>query len=231
MDAALLDVLHDSADDALLAVAERVNVDLGRIGEEAVKEDRRLVGDDYGLLEVAAQVGLVIDDFHGAAAEDIGGSYHQRIGDAVCDLHSLLDGGCGAVLRLQEVEALYGLLEALSVLGAVNRVRAGADDGHAGSLKCSRELERGLSAELDDYSGRLLDAADLEDILKGYGLEIKSVRGVVVGGDGLRVAVDHDGLIAVITERESGMDAAEVELNALADSVRAAAQDDDLLPV
>ena len=181
MDAALLDMLHDSADDALLAVAERVNVDLGRIGEEAVKEDRRLVGDDYGLLEVAAQVGLVIDDFHGAAAEDIGGSYHQRIGDAVCDLHSLLDGGCGAVLRLQEVEALHSLLEALSVLGAVNRVRAGADDGHAGSLEGSRELERGLSAELDDYSGRLLDAADLEDILKGDRLEIKPVRGVVVG--------------------------------------------------
>ena len=38
MDARLLDVLHDGGDVGLLAVAERVDVDLDRVLEEAVDE-------------------------------------------------------------------------------------------------------------------------------------------------------------------------------------------------
>ena len=36
----------------------------------------------------------------------------------------------------------------------------------------------------------------VEHILDGDRLEVQSARGVVVGGDGLRVAVHHDGLKA-----------------------------------
>ena len=49
--------------------------------------------------------------------------------------------------------------------------------------------------------------------------------------DGLRVAVDHDGLEAVFLQREGRMHAAVVELDALADAVRAAAEDHDLAAV
>ena len=42
VDAGLLDVLHDPADPRLAPVAQRVDVDLGRILEEAVEEDLRL---------------------------------------------------------------------------------------------------------------------------------------------------------------------------------------------
>ena len=40
MDPGLLDVLHDPRDPHLLAVAERVDVDLDRVLQEAVQEDR-----------------------------------------------------------------------------------------------------------------------------------------------------------------------------------------------
>ena len=40
VDAGLLDVLHDPADPDVLAVAQRVDVDLDRVLEEAVEEDR-----------------------------------------------------------------------------------------------------------------------------------------------------------------------------------------------
>jgi hypothetical protein len=68
---------------------------------------------------------------------------------------------------------------------------------------------------------------DGEHVFKGERLEIEAVAGVVVGGDRLRVAVDHDGLVAVFAQRESRVAAAVIELNALADAVRAAAEDDD----
>ena len=38
---------------------------------------------------------------------------------------------------------------------------------------------------------------------QGQGLEIKAVGGVVVGGDGFRVAVDHDGLVTVFAHGQA----------------------------
>ncbi len=76
-----------------------------------------------------------------------------------------------------------------------------------------------------------LGGDDLEHVLGGQRLEIQPVGGVVVGRHRLRIAVDHDGLEAGVVQREAGMAAAIVELDALADPVRAAAENDDLLLV
>ena len=77
----------------------------------------------------------------------------------------------------------------------------------------------------------LLQLDDLHDVLERQRLEIQAVGGVVVGGDRLRIAVDHDRLVADLLQREGGVHAAVVELDALADAVRPAAQDDDLASV
>ena len=42
MDAGLLDVLHDAGDEHVLAVAERVDVDLDRVRQVAVEQERVL---------------------------------------------------------------------------------------------------------------------------------------------------------------------------------------------
>ena len=69
----------------------------------------------------------------------------------------------------------------------------------ASSSACG-ELQRRLPAELDDDADelavRLLDVEDLEHVLGGQRLEIEPVRRVVIGGDRLRIAVDHDRLVA-----------------------------------
>ncbi len=49
MDAGLLDMLHDAGDDDGLAVGEHVDVDLDRILEVAVDQDRAVLGRDRGL--------------------------------------------------------------------------------------------------------------------------------------------------------------------------------------
>ena len=137
--------------------------------------------------------------------------------------------------RLAEAEAVEERLEALAVLGEVDGVGRGAEDRDAGVVQGVGELQRGLAAELDDDAVQravlLLDAEDLEDVLEGERLEVEAVGGVVVGGDGLGVAVDHDGLEAGLGQREGGVAAAVVELDALADAVGAAAEDDDLARV
>ena len=78
---------------------------------------------------------------------------------------------------------------------------------------------------------RALGVDDLQHVLGGERLEIEPVGGVVVGRHRLRIAVDHDGLVADLVQREGGVAAAVVELDALADAVRPAAEDHDLLLV
>ena len=73
----------------------------------------------------------------------------------------------------------------------------------------------------------LQPGADVEHVFFGEGLEEESVARVVVGGDGLRIAVDHHRLVARVAQGERGVHTAVVELDTLADPVRAAAEDHD----
>ena len=134
-----------------------------------------------------------------------------------------------------EVELLQELLEAVAVFGKIDHVGRGAEDRDAGLLQRVGELQRRLAAELDDDADqlalRLLGAQDLQHVFGRQRLEIEPVGGVVVGRHGLRVAVDHDRFEAGVAQREGGVAAAIVELDALADAVRTAAEDDDLLAV
>ena len=82
MDAGLLDVLHDRADHRPGAVANRVDVDLDRVLDEAV--DQRA-----GLHRPRPQRRLVVADAHLAAAEDIARAHEHRIADAARDLGGL----------------------------------------------------------------------------------------------------------------------------------------------
>ena len=72
---------------------------------------------------------------------------------------------------------------------------------------------------------------DLEHVLERERLEVQAVAGVVVGRDGLGVAVHHDRLEARLAQREGRVHAAVVELDALPDPVRPAAEDHDLAAV
>ena len=102
-------------------------------------------------------------------------------------------------------------------------------------LEDARELQRRLAAEADDHTdeapatgrGVLQAVADVQHVFFGERLEEQPIARVVVGRDGLGVAVDHHGLEAGVVQRERGVHAAVVELDALADAVRAAAEDHD----
>ena len=107
-----------------------------------------------------------------------------------------------------------------------------AENRDAGRLERLGELEGRLPAELHDHAGerslRLLGGDDLEHVLDGKRLEIETVGGVVVGRHRLGIAIDHDGFVAGLVQREASMAAAIVEFDALADPVGSAAEDDHL---
>ena len=100
---------------------------------------------------------------------------------------------------------------------------------HARRFEPARQLERRLSAELHDHAHRLLALDDLEHVLERQRLEVQLVGDVEVGRDRLGVRVDHDRLVPLLAQRQRGAHAAVVELDALPDAVRPAAEDDDRL--
>ena len=82
----------------------------------------------------------------------------------------------------------------------------------------------------EQFAGFLFLANERNHIFRRQRFEIEPIRGVVIRTHGFRVAIDHNGLKPSFLQRVSGMDAAIIEFNTLADAVRPATQDDDFLP-
>src|ERR1019366_10626436 len=164
----------------------------------------------------------------GAAAQYIAWAHQDGIADAARDFTGLFYAGGGAVGGARNGETVEQLAEELAVFGEIDIGGVGADDGDAQALERQRQVERSLAAELHDDAVGLLGVADVEDVFERERLEVEAVAGVVVGGDGLGVAVDHDRLDAHFLQRERRVAAAVIELDPLPDTVGTAAQDHDL---
>ena len=151
-----------------------------------------------------------------------------------CHGFGLLHRGRRPVGGLPQAELSQQRLKALPVLCQVDDDGRRAEDRDAGLFQSGGELERGLAAKLDNGSPQPAAGpsfAHLDNVLRGEGLEVQAVGCVVVGGDGFRVAVHHDGFVPGFGQRVSRMHAAIVELDALADAVRTATKDEDLLAI
>ena len=96
------------------------------------------------------QAGAVVHDLHGAAAEHVAGADHHRIADALGDRLGFLGRAGDAVLRLAQAEPVQQVLEAFAVLGDVDRVGAGAEDGNLLARQRLRQFQRRLPAVLHD---------------------------------------------------------------------------------
>ena len=229
MHAGLFDVLHDRADHHGFAVAHRIHVHLDGAVEEAIEQHRTVVGHLHRFAHVALEFFFLVDDFHRPAAQYVGRTHHHRVTDVLRQGQGLVFAARSGVGRLTQVQALHHLLEALAVFGAVDGLRAGADDRYARFFQGAADLQRGLAAVLHDDAFRLLDTDDFQHVFQRHRLEVQAVGGVIVSGDGFRVAVDHDGLVTVFTHGQRSVHAAVVELDALADTVGAATENHDLV--
>ena len=225
VDPGLLDMFHDPGEVELLAVEDGIDIDLDRVVKESVDE-HRVVGSDLGCpRQIVGEHRLVVDDLHAATAEDVARPHEDGVADVIRDRLRLWKGRRGSVLGSRESSGREDASERASLLGEVDGLRAGAHDRNACVLERLREAERRLAPELDDHAderaGLLLEMDDLQYILEGERLEVEAIGGVVVGRDGLRIAIDHDGLVAGVAQGERGVHARVVELDPLTDSVRA----------
>ena len=231
MHACLFDMLHHAADDDILAVGHRIDINFNRIIQKAVEQHRRIIRHLHRLAHITLKVRLPMHDFHRAPAQHIRGAHHQRITDLFRRQQRLGRAAHRAVGRLTQLEAMQQLLESLAVFGHVDGIRRGADDGHAIGFEVTRELKRRLPAKLHNHAQGLFDMHDFQHVFQRQRLKIQTVGGVVIGGHGLRIAIDHNGFKTIFTQRQRRMHAAVIKLNALPNAVGPAAQHHDLFAI
>ena len=214
---------HSASTSSSIAFStKRSNRTLRKIASEAADGQTSLHGGHRGLELLG-----VVADAHRPPAEDVRGAHEERVADLLGGGERLGDVRGDRPRRTADAELVGEQAEALAVLGEVDRLVRRSEDAVAALLDRASEPQRRLPAELGDDADRLLAVAHGEHLLRRERLEVEAVGGVVVGRDGLGVAVDHDRLVAERAERLGGVDAAVVELDALADPVRARAEDDD----
>ncbi len=228
VDAGLLDVLHHAHEHHVLAVGHRIDVHLVCVLDVLVDEHGRARRDRRGCGQETVELGFVIGDGHGAAAQDEARAHQHRVADLPGDVVGLVAVVGQPPAGMVDLQLAQQGAEPAAILGQVQAVGRGAPDGHAGGGQAVSQVDGRLAAELHQRPVGPLAFHDAQHVLQGERLEVEAVGGVVVGGDGLGVAVDHDGLVAQVAQGPAGLDAAGVELDALADAVGAAAEDHGL---
>src|SRR5437868_1440365 len=229
VDSRVLDVLHHPADDDALSIRDRIYVRLEGILQKAIDQYGFVLRDAGGTLEIVGQRVFVVNDFHGASAKHVRRPYQHRIPNALGRLDRLFQARHRTVLRLPDPERPGNRVEPPTILGDVDRIGLGAQDADSSRRQSAGELERSLTTQLHDHAKRLFALHYVENVLEGERLEVKLVGDVEIGGDGLRVRVDHDRLVTLLAQRQCRAHAAVVELDALSDAVRTTAEDDDRL--
>jgi hypothetical protein len=198
MDAGGFDVFHDAGDVDALAVGDGVDIDFDGFFQIFINQDGLAVAFADGDFDEVVELVGVVDDFHGSAAEDEAGADDDGETEAFGDFAGFGGVGGHAVGGLAEAELFDHGGELGAVFGPGDAVGAGAEHDDALFLESVGQVQRRLAAELDDDAVGAFAADDGEDVLKRERLEIEAVGGIVVGGDGFGVAVDHDRFVAAV---------------------------------
>ncbi len=230
MDSRKLDMFHDGRYEDFPAVGYGVSFHLYCVLQEFIDQYWPAGCYVYGRIYEGGEHCVVVDDFHTPASQDVGRPHHERVAYFPGHCQGFFEDYRCPTFGLGNLKLLYDVLEPFSVLCQVYAVRRSPQDIHSCLFEFPGDIEGCLAAELHDHSKGLFLCIDAEHILHGERFEIELVRGVIVGGDGLGVAVDHDRFVSFIPQREGRMDARVVELDTLADSVRPPAQDHDFGP-
>ena len=117
VDPGLLDMLHDPADQNLLAVADRIDVEFDRVLEERIDQHRVVPAHPDRLFHVRLELDLIVDDLHRPSAKHVGRADKDRVPDCSRLRSCLLNGVGGTVRRARDIELPEQLGEPVPVLG------------------------------------------------------------------------------------------------------------------
>src|SRR6266513_640222 len=116
----------------------------------------------YRCLHIAAQIRLVINQLHPAAAENERGPNENWIPNAIGDRNRFLRADSRAVRGLAQTKFVEHNGEELAVFRHLDALRLGSKNGNAGRFQPIGEIERRLAAKLHDYAFGLFLIVNIE---------------------------------------------------------------------
>ena len=217
MDAGALDVLHHAGNQHVLAVGDDVHLQL-RAHEILVHQHGvfQLAGEDD--LHIGLHILIVMGNDHVLPANDIAGAQQHRITQLVSRVQRAGQPGDAHAPRPLDGKALQQRVKPLPVLRHVDALGGGPQDGDALAVQKLGQLDGGLPAKGHHHAHGALHLDDVQHVLRAKRLEIQAVGGVVIRGDGLRVVVNDDHLVAQLLEGPHAVDRGVIKLNPLSDA-------------
>src|SRR3989337_473376 len=184
MDARLLDVLLDAADEDVPPVRDDVHIDLRRVVEVLVHKNgmvpRHPCGGGHEVLEIL----LAVHDLHPSTAEDIRRSHEYGIANLRGKRADLVEAEARGSLRLRDPQAAHESRELPPVLREIDgrgrrpknlRLRVTTREGFR---EGDGKVDGGLTAELQDHSVRVFLFDDVQDVLELERFEIEAAGGL-----------------------------------------------------
>ena len=230
MDSSFLDVLHDSADDHVCSISQRIYIDFCGFFEELIDQDGPRGPHERRLRNVILNRVHVVGDHHRASAKHVARPHQHWQSDFSGDARSFLRNQRRRIARLRNSQLVEQTSKTPPVFRKIDGFRSGANNWNTVAFQFQRKIQRRLTAELHDHALRFFTLHDGQNIFQRERLEIEAVRSVVVRRDGLRIAIHHDRFEAIFAQRKSRMTAAIIKLDALSNTIRPAAQNHDLGP-
>lgn len=169
---------------------------------------------------------LVISDLHGGTRKDIGRTNENRISDLVGEFLRLVHSGQLLPSRLFDTELIQKLRELESVFASIDHQGAGTEDVASITEQRQGKILGLLTSDRNDNTVRLFELVYIQDTLHRQLLEVELVRLIVIGGDGLRVIVDHDARNTLFFQSSGSANGAVIEFYRATDSVGSRAEDD-----
>ncbi|MCG3141142.1 MAG: hypothetical protein HDKAJFGB_02357 [Anaerolineae bacterium] len=121
--------------------------------------------------------------------------------------------------------------ETRAVFGKLYRFGRRAENFHARVFQRAREIQRRLSAKLNQHAVGFFTFNHVHHIFKRDGFKIQTVGGVVIGADRFGIAIQHNRFDAQVLKRVTGMNTAIIKLDALPDAIRSAAENQNFFAV
>ena len=180
MNACTLNMLHNTRNEYILSVADTVNFQF--LAHNVFVNKYRLfcIYINSGLKIVAKRL-LIRYNLHCTTAQHERRTNKNRISDFFGNCNALLDIGYSLALWLRNAEVCHYLFKAVTIFRTVDCFDIRTDNRNSECIKRCGKVNRSLTAERNNDTKRLFKLDNVHNILNCKRLEIKLVRGCIVG--------------------------------------------------
>ena len=227
MYARAFDMLHNTGNQNILAVADSINFGFGTL-QIFIDKDRVLlriaVDDRHELFDF-----LVGNrDLHALAAKYVGRTYKHGIAQTVSNCLCFLRCENSGAFRSLYAGFLQNLIKDFAVFRRVHILGIRAENRHTEFCQSRGQLNGRLSSELHNSVVGVLDVNDVFHVFGRQRLKIQLVRNVKVRGNRLGVVVDDNCLEPSLRKSPGRVNRTVVKFDALADADRTGAENQNL---